>query len=139
MKSVKSKVSSQSANKKDRPRASAKEKRALKDLPDAYLECRSYRFHALIPKSLFHWRDGNAKGICRSSVCTRCGTVRDDFYNSNGFLVDRIYNYPEDYQVPGSRIYNNDVMKELFRRAENVAASRDDAVALTRHLHAVGD
>lgn len=112
---------------------------ALAQLPDKFLECRSYRYHALKEVHKFYWNDGNKKGVCRVSKCTRCETFRDDYYNAKGELVDRRYMTPDGYSLSGlGHLESAPVMREWLSRATDIAASREDAQALAPRLRLVG-
>lgn len=113
--------------------------KALKELSDDHLECRSYRYHALKKVRMFYWKDGSGKGICRISVCTRCGTQRDDYYSRRGELVDRRYNRPDGYSIAGSGYLTSEVvMRELFARATDIAANESEFPEVVRHLAIAG-
>lgn len=103
----------------------------LKDKPDNFLLCRSYRYHALDPIGLFYWGSGRQKGICRISQCTRCGTVREDYYLANGKLMDRKYERPEGYDLHGSgQLHQHEVVREYLARLNGeVSPDRDSLPA----------
>lgn len=122
------------------PAQSRKVNKALRDLPDRFLECRSYRYHSLERLRIFHWNDIVGKGMCRISRCVRCGTIREDYYSSKGVLVDRRYENPPGYSLRGlGHLPSHKVMQEVFARATDIAASTDDAKALVRHLATAPD
>jgi hypothetical protein len=111
---------------------------ALKSLPDSFLDCRTYRYHALEQVSLFRWNDGGGKSVCRVSVCRRCGTKREDYFTSKGELMDRRYEFPAGYSLAGHGYLTSPIiMRELFRRSIDLTATPEDAQALARHLSLV--
>jgi hypothetical protein len=108
---------------------------ALRQMPDKYLECRSYRYHALKKVRMFYWQDGSGQGVCRVSVCSRCGKQRDDYYSKRGELVDRRYTDPPGDGLSGyGHLTTDKVMRELFARATDIAASEGDVIPAVRHL-----
>lgn len=115
-------------------------RKVLRELPDNYLECKRYRYHSLVEMYKFNWSDNGREAVCCVSKCSRCGTIREDYMNARGHLVDRRYETPVGYDLPGfGHIQSAPIMREYLARATNVAASREDALALGHHLRLVKD
>lgn len=112
--------------------------KALRERPDAEIECRSYTHHAFKTDGLFFWHDEDGSGIGRISHCERkCGVSRYDYYDRNNVRVYRTYDYPEGYQLNVGRVYVADAMAEVIRRAEFIAPDIDSVTIPRRRLRAV--
>lgn len=126
-----SRRTNRASQKKDRdfPKSETKLK-SLQKKPNHFLECRSYRYHALERIGLFYWGNGKGKGICRISQCTRCGTMREDYYLADGRLMDRRYERPEGYDLEGTgNVLLKDVMREYLARLQSEVAQDRDSFA----------
>lgn len=92
----------------------------LNDLPEDFLQCRSYNNHLLSPLTTFRWgTDGEC--ICRVSECASCGTRREDYHLPNGEKMDSRYDWPEGYIITGhGRIPTTQIMRILMSHIEIV-------------------
>lgn len=105
----------------------------LRDLPDDFLQCRSYNKHNVKPLTVFAWgKDGDC--ICRVSKCSSCGCRIEDYYLPNGQKMDRQYVYPKNYLITGyGKVPTDLIMRILMSRTE-IVKPEDVPNRITRHL-----
>jgi hypothetical protein len=91
----------------------------FEDYDERYLGCRDRR-HAW---ENVNYYIGSLGGVHRWMICDRCGTEKDE--HEMGGVIQRVYHYPQGYQLLGHKVTHQQVRDAVFSRAK-VHRSREE-------------